>query len=272
MSSEILRFQQAITSREWLLAVSLGLVEGVESVIKFGHCPNAGITPTDVWEFGGTTPIYIFPPDTGEALEMVGLAAGDVGIPVIIEGCGADGLFRTDSKILNGIVPVALDGVWSAIHRAYNDAPEGPGNLFTNLVKIRTAGGGGNDYAVMDADDQQTSQAVFKVPSNRIAMVLNFSNAINKDAGGPNVGAINRLRIANKDKNFRSRVYFGLQQLGTSNLTSDAILPLITGPWARIKAQTEPNTADMDISSEYSLLLMDTEFFSADFITALQST
>lgn len=270
MTSPKLRFQQDIVSREYFLAASLGLIAGVETVVKFGHCPNAGITPTDVWEHGGTQPIYIFPPDAGEALEMVSLEAGDAGISIVIEGSDASGKFKRDVKVLNGVVPVALDSTWSAIHRAYNDAPEG--TLLTDKVFIRTAGGGGNDYAVIDDDDQQTSQAVFKVFSNRIALIVNFSNAINKDAGGPNVGAINRLRIANQDKNYRSRVYFGLQQLGVSNLSSDSIIPLIVPPWGRIKAQTTPNTADMDISSEFSLLLIDTAFFSDTFITALQQT
>ena len=271
MTSPILRFQQAITSKEWLFAVTLGLVAGVEAAVKFGHCPNALAVDTDVWERGATQRIYVFPPDAGEAMELVAEEVLDVGISVVTEGLGEEGLFKREVKDLNGTTPVALGGLWSAIHRVYNDEPEGPGSLFTGDVLVQGAGGGAI-YAVADDDDQQTSQAVFKVPSNRVAMVIGLSNAMNSGTGGPDSGVINRLRIANTGKNFRSREYFGLQETGTSNIPTGAPLPLVVGPLTRIKAQATPSVDPMDISAKFSLLLMDVAFFDAPFLANLQQT
>lgn len=267
MTSPILKFQQDISSREFLIAAALGLIPGVQSEVKFGHCPDAaGTINTDVWERGGTQAIYLFPPDAGEAMEMVSLAAGDTTQSVLVEGLDENGLPKTDTKTLNGVVPVALDGLWSSVHRICNRAVDG--DSFTADCIVQTAGGAGNIYAVADDDDQQTSQAIFKVPSDKVAVIINFSNAMNK-SGGPSSSTVNRLRIARKDKNFQSRVYFGLQETGTTNLSSDAVLPLVVGPWSRIKAQATPSAGPMDISAEFSLLLIDTDLLDPAFIAAL---
>jgi hypothetical protein len=263
-SSAILKFQQNILSREYWTAAALGLIEGVDVEVKFGHCPDANPVITDVWEFGGVagnTPEYIYPDPAGESVTVEG-ALGD-NQPIVIEGLNADpdsngviGQPLISGEItLNGTTPVPVPGNWLAVNRCYSEAVVG--DKFEGPVLVKGALSG-NVFCVASSDDQQSSQAVYMSPAKKIVVINNYSNAINK-GGNQDALAIDRLAIGKNGKVFRTKIRYGLQKRGTSNLSSDLIIPVLAGPLSRIKAQAEPDSGPMDVSAEFSMLLFDEE-------------
>lgn len=256
----------------------MGLVPGVDVEVKFGHCPDAGTTITDVWEFGGAagialggTAVYAFPSPAGESVTIEG-AIGD-NQPIMIEGIDAgpdeDGIIGRSVLVgpinLDGDTPVTVPGSWLAINRCFSEALIG--DPFTGPVLIKGSGSG-TIFCVASADDQQSSQAVYMSPVGKIVVLNNYSNAINT-GGQPDTQSINRLAIAKAGKVFRTKIRYGLQKRGTSNISSDLIIPVLAGPLSRIKAEAEPEDAPMDVSAEFSMLLFDEELVPDQVIAAI---
>jgi hypothetical protein len=234
-------------------AINLGMVSGVIDDVKFGHCPNAQITPTDVWELGATIPVYVFPPDAGETIEAVSDNIADVGVKVTWEGLSPAGAPQAQEVTLNGATPVPVPGVWRVVNRGYNS----DSTLFVGNISARGDGvTSTNVYASISPDDQQTSQAIMVTPASRIAVINNFSTAINK-TGGATPSAIMRLAVQRPGGVFRTLIRYGIQRDGTSNLSSDLIVPIPIPPLSKVKVTAEPTAADTDISAEFSLRFYD---------------
>lgn len=263
--SHILQFQQKIVSEAYFVAASLGMVAGVETEVKFGHCPNvAGGVETDVWERGNAQPLYIFPPSpAGAALEIVSTDAGDTQQMEVVGLDVVSGVSRMVAVTLTGTTPVVVSGGnWLAVNRVFNDS----GVDLLGTVSVQ-ASGGGDVYAVVSPDDQQTSQAIYQVPSDKHAAIVDLSNAVNVGPGTANP-VIDSLAIAAPGKVFRTRVRYGLQDTATSNLASPFTIPAIAGPGYRIKSRALP-AGLTDVSSEFGMLLIDNELIPTAFAARL---
>lgn len=265
--ADIKTFQQLMTNRRYTDAVALGLVAGVDPEVKFGHIPNAATSViADIWENGLAQPIYLFPPDAGDLIEIFS-AATDT-LQITIEGLDAAGVLQTDTLTLSGTIgtagAVASAKTWRAVNRAYNsDATE-----LTGAVTVRKVGDAARVYALIDTDDQQTSQAVYVVPAGKIALINNFSTAINK-SGGATISGIYALKVRNPGKVFRTQIRYGLQREGVSNISSDLIVPVLTPPLAQIKVSALPDATPTDISGEFSMWLIDEGLVPAGLLAAI---
>lgn len=260
-------FQELMQAHRYTDAVSLGFVAGIEPEVKFGHIPDAatGIV-TDVWENGAAQPIYLFPSDAGDSIEM--FAASTDTVDITIEGLTATGVFQTQTVALSGTGgaggAVAIPGTWRAVQRAFND----DSIELVSQVTIRKVGDATRVYALIDIDDQQTSQAMFVVPSGKVALINNFSNAINK-SGGATITGIFALRVRKPGKVFRTKIRYGLQREGTSNISSDLVVPIFAGPLSQIKTTATPDFGPTDISSEYSMWLVDSDLVPAALLASI---
>jgi hypothetical protein len=96
------------------------------------------------------------------------------------------------------------------------------------------------------------------VPAGKIALINNFSTAINKSTGA-STGAIFEFRVRKPGKVFRTLIRYGLQREGTSNISSDLIVPILAGPLSQIKNLATPDGTGADISAEYSMWLIDSD-------------
>lgn len=260
-------FQEQMSSRWYLDAVALGLIAGIEPEVKFGHTPVVTLgVRTDVWEYGQTQPVYLFPPDAGDSIEAYSTGADTVNIT--IEGLNPAGAFQTETITLSGVAgaggAVPVPGLWRAINRAYN----GNGTDLVGQVFVRKVGDAARVYALIDTDDQQTSQTPYVVPANKIALVNNFSTAVNK-SGGASAGGIFGFRTRRPGKVFRTQIRYGLQREGTSNLSSDLIVPVLVGPLSQIKTSVITDGAGADISAEYSMWLIDSDLVPAALLAEL---
>jgi len=260
-------FQELMAARRYMDAVSLGFVAGIEPDVKFGSVPDAGSgVKTDVWPNGLAQPIYLFPSDAGDSIEM--FAVGTDAQNITIEGLTAAGVFQTETVALSGTGgaggAVAIPGTWRAVDRAFNaDSTE-----LASAVTIQKVGDATRVYAFITVEDQQTSQAMFVVPAGKIVLVNNYSTAINK-SGGATVTGIFAFRVRKPGEVFRTQIRYGLQRTGTSNISSDLIVPLLAGPLCQLKVSATPDAITTDISAEYSMWLIDSNLVPAALLAAL---
>ena len=258
-------FQQLMVQHRYHDALALGFVAGVEPDVKFGHIPvvTSGVR-TDVWEYGATQPIYLFPPDAGDSIEVYSSSAADTG-EITIKGLNPAGLQQVETITLSGVAGVAgvvaVPGLWRAINRAYN----GNGVDLAGQVFIRKVGDAARVYGLVDIDDQQTSQTPYVVPAGKVALINNFSTAVNK-SGGASTGGIFAFRVRLPGKVFRTQIRYGLQREGTSNISSDLVVPMLIAPLSQVKVTVKTDGAGADISAEYSMWLIDADLLPPELL------
>lgn len=248
-------FHQMLIKNDFPAAVDFGLVKGINSDAKFGHCPDAPAGATDVWELGKTIQDYIFPDDAGEDVLLLSDDDADEGKLIEFEVIDLLGFEQTIEHPCGTVAtPTLVEGPFRAINRIAN-----VGNTLT--VGLLTVVGDGvtssNTFAALSPDDQQSSQAIYMAPINKVTRINNFSNAINR-LTGVTVSSIDRLAIQLPDGVFRTQIRYGLQKDGTSNISSDLIVGIALPPLVKIKLSAEPSAVDSDVSAEWSMNQYDT--------------
>lgn len=262
------RFLEDLIRNDYNAAVDLGIVQGVESDAKFGHCPDTTNTPTDVWERGAVQPIYVYPLDAGETVQARSDNPADTNT-LKIQGLDVAGLFQEAEITLNGTTIVAIPGVWRAINRVFNSN----GTAYVGNVFVEGDGAGGsttNIFAQIAPDDQQSSQAIFMTPADRVARINNFSTAVNRTQG-VDLAATMRLAVQLPSGVFRTQIRYGIQKEGVSNISSDLIVGIPLPPLTKIKISGDPSSTNTDISAEWSMHLYDTEILGSDAVAKIES-
>lgn len=265
-STEIATFQKRVTDPGFILAASLGLIAGVDIDVKFGHSPDTAASRTDVWEHAATQPTFIYPADAGEGMTLVSDNPADTQNIEILRldenGTPKD----AELHALNGTIPVPLAGLGRLVIHAQNRSA----TEFIGAVTIQGDGGiSTNVFAKLGLDDQKTSQAIYLVPAGKVAMIVNYSTAINKTAG-VSVSVLFGYRVAKPGEVFVTDIRYGLEQDGTSNISSDLIVPAFHGPLCKIKVSATPSSASTDISAEFSIILIDEDLVPPALLASLQ--
>ncbi len=271
-AAEVQRFQQKLADKEYFIAASLGLIPGVSTEVKFGHSAATTAVESDVWPRADVQPTYIFPVDTGELMELVGTDAGDTQ-EITIKALDPDGVEIFIKKNLNGLTPVPLGQLIRATNRIHNsDATpmngsaivQGDGSTSTNIFAIAQPGEVGR------LRTQQTSQAIYVNRADKVAVVVNMSTAVNK-TGVPGESCIFSGQSRKTGGVFRTQIRYGIQNNGTSNISSDLVMPPILPPLAQMAIAGNPSTAGLDISAEFSMLLFDKELVPPEILASLEA-
>lgn len=242
-------------------ATVLGMFPGIQPEVKFGYAGAiAGLG--DVWPLA--TP-YVFPVAAGQELEIVSTATdAQTTFVDVIELDGSDGRrVVTLSGVANTPAPIP-GGPARAVNRAFNSN----GALFVGVVDVRGTGApNANVFARILVEDQQTVQTPYMVPAGKVALINNYSTAINK-SGGADVAAVLRLVVTREGKVPRTQIRYGLQRSGVSNISSDLIVPIPVPPLAKIQVTADP-TAVADISAEYSMRLVNANLIDPEVLAAI---
>lgn len=261
MGLEVLTFQQIMSSQEYVTAASLGLLEGVTVDVKFGYAADISILG-DIWADGIP---YVYPVDAGQPVEILSDNVGDTSVLTVVVIDKVTGLERTEDVTLTGTAAVLVPGGdVIAVNRAFNNN----GIAYLGIITIRGTGApNANVFARVLVEDQQTAQTPYMVPSDKIALINNYSTAINK-TGGVDVAAIMRLVITKQGGVPRTKIRYGLQRGGVSNLSSDLIVPIPVPPLAKVQVTADPS-AVADISGEFSMVLINKGLIPADMLAAI---
>lgn len=249
-------FQRDLQRNNFPAAAALGMVPGTSTNIKFGRCPSVGVTFTDMWEYGAAQPVYIFPDASGETIQVYG-NAGDTQ-DIVIQGLNADavggivGTQLSETITLNGATPVAVPGNWISVHRAYNASDTD----LTGPVIVEGAVSG-NVFAYVGSADNQTLQAVYMVPGDKVGVIASVISAINGSGSPTGLYASVVLSVAEWGKVFRTRLWFGVQREGTSYEASTGAIPGVLSPLSKVKVKAKASVAATDMSAYFSLYLID---------------
>lgn len=267
------RIAEAALTQEFFLASTLGLCKVSDADVKFGYGTGIadGVLST-VWAGTGIAapftpqPRYVFPVSGGQPVEAVSGNVGDTQ-DVKISGLDASGLPQVETVTLTGTVPVAIPGTWTAVNRAFN---VGSTELAGEVVVRGTGAPNANIFAVILPDDNQTVQTPYVVPSDKVAVVVNYSTAINK-SGTQDASAAMRLIAKRPGGVFRTAIRYGLQRNGVSNISSDLVIPGVFPPSTQIEVTTEVSavTGTTDISAEFSFILINKDTFTQEFLDSL---
>jgi len=233
------------------LALALGLVANSDPEVKFGHCPDAGVIETDVWELGKTIPEYVFPDLAGEVVNIRSTLADTQ--TIMVNGLDEFGIEKDVPVVLTGTTPVVLSGLWQAVNRAYNISNT---RLLGDVIIDGNVSG--NTFAFINHREQQTTQSIYMSPSDKYAVVLNISSSMNNSTN-QDASAIVKMQVAEPNQVFRTKLIYGLQKRGTSNISTDLVVSGTFPPSTRIKISITPDSADMDVSAEFSMVLVDKE-------------
>lgn len=251
---DIQAFQRDIANHHFHVAAAMGVIPGTVPLIKFGYCETVGLTHTDIWHEGGT---YIFPDSAGESIQAYSSDVGDT-MDIVIQGLNADpvdGIIGTALEAtitLNGTTPVTIPGNWLSVHRAFNDSD-------TNLIGDVTIDGtvSGNVFAYVPADDNQTVQAIYMIPGDKVGIIVSAISAINATGSPTGLYAVVRVVTAEFGKVFRTKFRFGIQREGTSYEASIGNIPGLLKPLEKVKIQARASVAATDISGYFSVYLID---------------
>lgn len=244
---------KTISEFESGLALVLDLIAGAKPENKFGHISSAAAVKTDIWQNGLVQPLYIFPDDAGELIEIVSTLADTQTIE--IEALDENGLETKLTVVLNGVTPVPIPGAVKIV--AVNRAGNTSNTAFTGAVTIRGDGSTStNIFATISPTEQQTTQAIYVVPSGKIAIILDYSASLNR-SGGTNVDSLFDLKIQKAGEVFKTAIIYGLGVNGTSHTDNKLPIPRLAGPLSKIKVTGEPSAALTDLSANFGMMLLD---------------
>jgi hypothetical protein len=250
-------FQQWLDRNAPATAISAGLVPGAMENTKFGFSADDSV-PSDIWPIAGG---YTFPDDAGESIEVVSDNVADTALLLVTVIDQADGMERSVAVTLTGTTPVVIadPALVLAVNRAF--VVSGPEPIGT--VTIRTTGGAGNTFAVIQPGENQTLQCPYMVPANKWARTYRIAASVNK-SGNPDANAILRYRIRTPGGVFRTLAKWGLQKEGTSLSDIDLVhgSPLIP-PGSQIRFAFDPGTDTVSMSGRYTLWLLDADYLPA---------
>jgi hypothetical protein len=252
-----LAFQQQLQSKSFRESVALGLVPGVSPVVKFGYNEDAdtGVPPT-VWHGQG---VYTFPVDGGQSVTAV-YNALDAGKTIRLYGLDHDCVEVYVDFVLGNVIP----GVWCSVHRGF---PLGSVEIVADVIIQGTGTPNSNVFAVIPVEDQQTEQVAYMIPVNRVGLIVNLSTSINKSSVA--VSCFFRLKAKTYGGVFRTQLRYGLQSTGTSNISSDLIIPYAAPPRTQLIITAEPSANTVDVSAEISLYLINTDYLDPDWVKSL---
>jgi len=255
-------------AKDYALEASMGNLDGITSVNKFGRAPS-GIqtTATDVWDRADATPtqsVWVAPLAARthiiHSTSILDDAASTGAKTVQVYGLKA-----WDSNEVNEVVSMAGNASTAVTKNSY---------VIIHRMKVLTKGATAVNNGVITATattdnsvtaqinegEGQTQMAIYGVPSSQTAYMTSYYGTLNKSGGA--VGTLNFSLVVNPEPdveltNFLTKNTRGLQSTGNSG-DSWNFNPYfkISGP-AIIKVSATANTADLEASAGFDLLLVD---------------
>lgn len=223
------------------LAISEGAVEGVSHFGQFGYNPD--LTANEeaaIWP--GPTPVYVWPSDTGEEMQIVSSIAGDVGQIFLVQALDANWDQVQITVVLNGVSPVVIAPLLARINRIINIGP----TEHAGSVSVRSSTGAVT-YCIALPDDQISAQVIFSVPRGYRAKLGTALVGVNK-SGGTDAQILFKYKRRDFGGVFGTGVRFGLSKQGTSTFTAvvEKVDPL--RPKSDVMMRATSNTSGVDVS------------------------
>lgn len=232
--------------------IGLELVKGATTLTQTGFNADVDTSPEDIWPIGGD---YVFPNDSGEAMEIVSSDPADTTQTYRVIGLDSEGEWKIEFiETLNGLTAVPLANNFSRI------------NLINNCSSTPTVGditvrpaGGGDTYAIAPAINQQSNQLIFSVPKNTKARLNALTGTMEKSIGSDASVALG-VQIRVDGGPFRTVFGFGAQRSGSSSPFFHIPAPQTFGGIGfitDIKMRAEASDPNIRISGFFNVTMFD---------------
>jgi len=256
------QFTEILNNPSFLMLGSLGKIEGVEPVSKFGENPDidTGSAPADMWSYGG---LYTFS-DTNDSDTISSSNTGDTGIEITITGLDIDYNEVTQTATLNGQNKVTLTTPLLRCYRAYNsNGTPLQGDVYIYVDSAITNGVPDVDNTVrakIDVGAEQTLMMIYTVPAGKTLVYTEGYIALSRQAA---TNTVVSLMARLKDKVFRVKRRVALNSQGTGTWRAvysvARLAPEKTDIVFRIDSVTSNNTG---VSGGFEGFLFDNEIWN----------
>ena len=235
------------------LTIGVNKPGGHKSELKFGYNPNISTSAEeDVSVIGGT---YSYLSDSGEQIQIKSDNVADDQL-IVITGLDAEFREQTKTVTLNGTTQVTVEGAWTRVNHAFN----GNGTEMAGTVDITDLATGLKVVGKILAEDQQTNQMLFTVPSGKRAFLKFLAVSIN-GSGASTSNAIFKIKARLFGKVFRTTTRFGLQKTGCSALATENIIPSPFPEKTDVKLTCFVDANNSDVSGLFEFILVDNKVF-----------
>lgn len=254
-----------LSNKDFFLEIARGNVTGMSIINKFGRAP-AGVqtTATDIWsrsDSAATQKIWTAP-TTARIHAIVSDSASDASAGVGARTVRVYGLTGwaanevSEVVTLNGVTPVNTANSYVIIHRM-KVLTSGATSINVGVISA-TAATDATITAIISAGQGQTQMAIYGVPSTQAAYLKSFYVYMNDSTATTRADV--QLRLNENPNvqllNFINKFDVQLYNAGLSGINHTYMLPIkFAGPCI-IKVQAIANTADVDISAGFDLILV----------------
>lgn len=234
--------------------VATGDIRGHSPVNKFGGNPDVDSAAVeDIWDGGGTwnepsvSQVYTFT-STSAADASDGAGARTMEI----FGLDAVGILQNETILLSGTVVVTAANPYSMIHRMIVRTA----GITAENVGIITANANtdGTVTAQINATNNQTLMAVYKIPADSDGCLINFYASLLKATGATaTVNIIVKAKPVGEVYQIKHKL--GIIKDGTSEVEHQFFVPNCFEPLTIIKMAADSNVDNVDTSGGFGMVL-----------------
>jgi len=245
---------------DFTLRVSLGSIDGYDTLDKFGENPliTTGTDPEDIWEGGG---IYPF----STTADIISLSSSDNRDTqdVSVLGLDTDGNEVEQIITLQGQTRVALTTPLWRIYRMENESnTDISGNVYCYSGTTNTGGvpsGSSVEKARIINGNNQSLMAIYTIPAGKIGFLYRGEVGINIATGifSGSEFAKCYYKSRREGKVFKVKKSISLLSSGSSNFQDRRSFPDPIPPLTDIKLQVAEVSDNMGIWGTLDILLVD---------------
>lgn len=238
---------------DYYMDAATGRIPGVATVNKFGRNTDIDTAAEeDVWDGGGTwnepstTQVY-----TVTSTSADDAAAGTGARTVQIYGLDSTGLEANETITMTGLTPVTLTASLQMVHRMVVRSA-GSGGVNAGMVTAN-ANTDGNVTAQINAGNNQTLMAVYKIPSNYIGgCLVSYYGGINRSNTTGSTDVV--VKAKPNGEVWQIKQVNGAIATGGSHLNHRYGTPQCFDPLTIVKMSMLVSANNMDVSAGFDLV------------------
>ena len=250
------------TSRDFLLSVAKGQIEGHSLVHKFGANHDIDTASETVWSQGGT---YAWQA-AASTLKVSSSDGADTGAgtgarTVRLYGLNATYDEVTEDITLTGQTEVVSSTSYIRIHRM-EVLTAGSGGANAGVVYAGTgtvtAGVPATVYSSIGVGENQSNQAFYTVPAGYTAYIFRFDGFINRITSAATATFV--LKVRSFGGTFLQKGEFSASSTGSSHVAQNGSVLAIATEKSDIKIDCDTSTDNINVTASFDLVLVNNDY------------
>jgi hypothetical protein len=258
------------------LSVSMGLVDGVTHINKFGMNleVETGTVPEDVWEYGGE---YVYDADGTAPIAYLSSDDGaDTNQTIRITGLDIDGVEVTQNVTAAGTNVVSLTTPLWRVYRMQNISGTSlTGVLYCHIDPTPTAGVPGSATqvrAIIDDGQNQTMMSLLTIPAGKVGFFYLGEVGVQLDGNAQALAEYARIQLEARTLGGVFTVKKSVTCIvgGNTAYRGERTFPDAVPALTDIKAHVVDVTATMGLWVTFEVIFVDEDRFTEAFLTSIR--